>query len=288
MGILTLMDRRLITPGATVSGGSWVNTSSIKLSNVLQGQPKKIARSTDLALASTTFTIDNLVPTPLSLLAFVNHNFSRSSTIRIRTYNAGDLSPTIDATIPGRQPDVPFGSLAWGDPDYAWDGISGRVPSGGLITTYQHPSIAFNAKITVDISDPDNAAGYVQQGPFLYGYGFTSAINMNWGANIKFIDESRSDRADAGDLWFDEKPKRRRLTANLEWLTPQEGTGRAYQLCEYNGITRGVLAIYDPDDEAGIKARRTIYGTMVSLGDITDARPGDKPQSWPVQIEEMT
>lgn len=267
----------------TYSGGSW----SLPLTNLQDQHPKKVARSTNALITSTLFVIDLARVAPLDLFAFVNHNFSSASTVRIRASNNADgSSPLIDVTIDGLQPDVPWGSLPWGA--FPWTGVSGNVPPGGYITYYQHTSVEFARYILVNITDTANSDGYVQIGRFLAGEAFSSAINMAWGAGLEFVDESKLIRSIDGDLYADVRPKRRRLSAQLQFLTEDEAIGAIYDLNETCGITGALLAIWDSDDETGVKPRRTIYGALAQMSPIVAERAGDYSYSWPMTLEELT
>ncbi|MGZ8888060.1 MAG: phage head spike fiber domain-containing protein [Halobacteriota archaeon] len=76
--------------GATLSGGSWV--PSLPLSNIQTRILGQVARTTDDARESTTFSIDLGLPKRVNVAALVNHNMSLGARYRLRGTNDGALT----------------------------------------------------------------------------------------------------------------------------------------------------------------------------------------------------
>ena len=78
---------------AVFAGGSWVAT--LPLTNLQDDRLARVTRSTTASLANAQFTIDFGVAEWIRFVALVDHNFSRTSAVRVRGSNtAGDWTVT--------------------------------------------------------------------------------------------------------------------------------------------------------------------------------------------------
>lgn len=271
--------------GGTISGGAW--TTGLPLANVRTTQPGEVARTTNALAASTKFVIDMTIGRPVGMFGLVNHNLSGDATVRLQLSNNADGSaPLIDVTIPGREPNVPFGSLPWGE--FHWEGYASEATPGGAITSYTHSDVPNGRYILVDITDTGNPDGYVEIGRFMAGLPFTPKYNMGYGAAISFVDESTKTRSIGGALWCDVKTKHRRLALSFPFMTRNDALGRMYDLQNNLGTTGELLAIYDPAEPGGVRARRTLYGVQEDLAPIVEDNASiDAPFTTSLTIEEM-
>jgi len=267
---------------STLSGGSW----ALPLTNMLNQQPTKVARSTSDAGTSTRFVANLGGPKSISMFAFVANNMTGDASIRLRV-SASPLgtSPTIDVTLDAFDTNVVFGSEPWGV--FPWSGYREDDQPGGPITLYKHPTSELGQYVLVDIDDTANPDGYVQIGRFLAGDPFVPTYNFALGAQLAFVDESRQSRSQGGQLYSDVKPKRRRFSCDFDFMSKAEAYGAAYDLQRRLGITGNLLMVYDPDDGADVRLRRTIYGTMTALNPIVTANNTDHPYTWQFSMEEM-
>lgn len=72
---------------AAVSGGSW--QASLPLSNILNRQVQKVARSTNAAESSTAFVANLPAARSIDVVALIVHNLSTSARVRIRGIGSG-------------------------------------------------------------------------------------------------------------------------------------------------------------------------------------------------------
>lgn len=255
----------------TANGGLW--SASLPLANLLDKHPKKLARSSNALITSTTFLIDLGAAMSLQAFAFVNHNFSDASTFRIKAGPNADGSGAL----------IDSGSV---------DGLAvgaANVPPGGWITYYVNATSQSCRYILVTITDTANTAGYVQIGHFMAGVPFVPGINIAVGVAFELMDDSKESRAVAGDRFVDVRPRRRRLRGRLDFLTETEtfAAGSITDLLEA-GIDGAILVIVDSTDSDILKSRRTLYGSLASPEPIDYARNGTAPYSWPFTIDEWT
>lgn len=261
-----------VSDAGAFSGGNW--SSGLPRSNLYDNHPKKVARTTNALAASTQFLVDLGAALPLQTLAFINHNFSDGATLRVRAGpNANGAAALIDT-----------GSL-----DARATG-SANQPPGGWITYYQATAAQSCRYILSEITDTANTDGYVEIGRFMAGVPFEPGINIALGATIGVTDTSSESRAIAGDRFVDIRPQRRFVTARLDALTETEtfGANSVFDIQEA-GIAGPILVMFDADDTDTVRARRTLYGALVSpFNEIEEPRVGDDPYSWPFSIDEWT
>lgn len=278
----------LYTPVSDIgalTGGAW--TAGLPLENLRTQQPTQVARTTNALETSARFVIDLTVARPVHMFGFINNNFSGQAQVRCRLSNNSDgSSPLIDVTIPGREPNVPFGSLPWGE--FEWEGYVSDVTPGGNITSYTHPEIKNGRYILVDISDVGNPDGYIEIGRFMAGLPFIPKYNVGYGASVNFVDASIKTRSLGGSLWCDKKRKHRRLSLSFPHMTRDDAMGRVYDLQNRLGLTDELLVVYNPAEIGGMRARRTLYGVQEELAPIVEDNPSlTAPFSTSLTIEEM-
>lgn len=260
---------RSVMDSSVVTGGSWL--SSLPAVNLLNQQPRKVARSVGLSESATTVTFDLGSPTLLSMFALIATNLSVGSMWRIVVADNDDFEdPSLDIQLPGRPSDVVWGSLPWGV--LPWNGLLGKDPPGGPITFYKHPTTVLGRYVRIDISDPGNPAGYVQVGRFMAGDAFSPQRNMSMGVEIGIVDESRKSYSVGNQVYSDRKPPRRRIACNFEVIAESEAFGQIYDLMLEVGVSGVVLIVYDPEDNEAILPRRTIYAQLSELSPVVAVR----------------
>ncbi|WP_232629168.1 hypothetical protein [Methylobacterium sp. Leaf118] len=265
--------------------GDWV--PSLPLANLKTQQPKQVARSTSLDASATRFAIDLgsqwLVPS----FALINSNLTRSSKVRIRVSNNADgYDPILDVTVPGVPPNIAWGSLPWGQ--FPWNGYRDDALPAGQVTFFQASKSVFGRYVLVNITDPNNPAGYVQIGRFMGAAAFVPRYNMAYGAALKWIDETRVSKSVGGQKWFDVRPNFRSFRASFNFATQGEALGAVYDMQQRVGLSGNLLVIYDPEDSADVILRRTIYGSLTELSEIVTANEtADTPYAWTLAVEEL-
>lgn len=272
-----------VSGAGTLSGGSW--NSNYPLSNLLTSQPGRVARSSNDAEASTLFVLDLGSAQSMQMFALINHNLSPGSTVRVRVSNNSDgSSPSLDVTENVDVTSVVWGSLPWGS--FPWRGVvAGAL--GGYVFFYLHSSAVSGRYLLIDISDEDKVDGYVEIGCLLAGVPFVPAVNISFGANLGVVDDSRAERGVGAGLYAQQKPKRRRVSGPLEYLTESEALDDLFDMQDSVGRSKGVLFVLDPEETPATRQRRTIYGTFTELAPIEHRSPTDAPYAWAFALEEL-
>jgi hypothetical protein len=268
----------------SLSGGSW--NASYPITNIQTTQPGDVARSTNDTASNTRFILDAGSSQSWQMFAFINHNFSHGAEIRIRVADHPEASPagSLDVTLTVDLSTVTWGSLPWGG--FPWSGSDADFP-GGFTAFYVHTASVAGRYVIVDITDESNSDGYVQFGRFLAGVPFVPTENIQYGFEIGIADPSRIERAKSGTPFSQTKPKYRRASGNLRFLTETEALSSAHEIMRGLGISGGLLAVIDPDDEAGILNRRLIYGTLTDPGALVHTSVASYPYGWSFSLEEL-
>lgn len=255
---------------ATLSGGSWVGT--LPLTNLQIRTLGKVARSTNLALASTQFDI-NLGGAKLArLLQVVNHNFSMGAKYRLRGSRVADFSTTVYDSGPAFT-DVwpvvyPSGILEWEDDNwwsrkYSAEEIEGYTPTFTVI----FPAMVYAQYWRLEVDDTGNAEGFVQAGRLFIGPAWQPEINIIYGASVKWVPRTAAQEARSGAEYFDRRVPYRESMFTLSHMSQDEAFSQAFELQRRAGIDMEVVWIHDPDDTVHA-IRRQYLGRLRELSPI--------------------
>jgi hypothetical protein len=221
---------------AALSGGAWL--PALPLANLLDMLQAVKARSVDCAPASTQFYIDLGISRPLRLFAAEAHNFSETASWRISGSNSPDMSSlTIDNGWQTVYPTQPTLSIPWESPSW-WSGVMtaeqrAYYPSHAV---QYLPGPAYARYLHVEISDPNNPAGYVELGRIFAGPAWVPRYDMDYGIKVAHETATTVETMMAAGEGFDVKPLVRVCTFDLDWLTPEEVFGVVFDLERQLGI----------------------------------------------------
>lgn len=257
-----------LADNSILSGGSW--SASLPLANLKNRTLARVARSTDLALASTTFDIDVGADKTWRVLALVGHNLSLGARHRIL---AGD-----DATFATYEHDtgwedvwpavysddeLEFGDLNW------WEATYTEEERQGYTWTHIHRfmEMANSRYVRVEIDDVANANGYVDIGRLFIANGWFPSRNINVGAALGWQDDSEVQRAYGGSEYFNELPRYRVARFTIAHLEESEAYSKAFEMMRQAGVTREVLIQWNGDDTVHA-LRRQFVGRLRQLSPI--------------------
>ena len=253
---------------ATLSGGSWLAARPLtKLQNRTLGD---VARSTNLALASTRMDIDLGSAKNIRAIDIRNHNISLQGKYRITASNdSGFATLTYDSGWALAWPIVyPFGSLEWEDDNW-WSGRYTEEQRAGYIpaTTHLLAANKLSRYWRIEIDDALNADGYVQFGRVFIGPAWQPTNNMSFGASIGWETTTEVQETRSGSEYFDVQTPFRVARFALDWMTEDEGMANAFELQRQAGIHKEVLWIHDPEDTIHA-LRRRFLGRLRQLSPI--------------------
>lgn len=271
---------------AALSLGVW--SGGLPRSNLQDRLLSKVARTANVALASTQFLAALTAQRPMSAVALINTNLSRAAKYRVSLYT--DAALTNQVYDSGWR-DVfalwtwVFGEIAWEDSRF-WDG---RPTAEDLqwfprdvIHVFDHRRLARYVKVELD--DTTNADGYVQLGRAFIADGWTPEWNMTRGASIGHKDLSTVLTSPSGVDFHTERAVERSVRFELRWLSNGEAMNRAFDLQRIAKTVNEVLFVWDPDDASAVH-RLSFLGRVRELDFIS--YPFSRANSIPYEIKEI-
>lgn len=267
---------------ATLSAGSWV--AGLPLTNLLNQQPTKVARSADAALASTKFDVDLTGPRSISLVSLLRHNLENSARWRFQISNVANFSVTVhDSGWADVWPAIQtWGQLSWCE--FQWDGRFPAAEAQDLgPTTYGYlPTAVVGRYVRIEIDDTINGDGYVQAGRLYVAPAWFLGVGYDWA--IQYIDESRRSQSRGGQRYVDAIPKRRRITFLANGMTKDEAYVQAFDAERLNGISGDVVFVPDIADVVQ-RIRQGVYGTFSRTSPLPNEGPDHYTKSF--HIDEL-
>lgn len=253
---------------SSISGGSWL--AARPLSKLKNRQIGDVARSTNLALASTKFDINLNAQRNVRVVDLRNHNFSLSAKYRITASNAADFAALkYDSGWSDAWPVVyPSGSLEWEDDNW-WSGKYTDEQRVGYVAAVTHllPSNVLAQYWRVEIDDAVNPDGYVQLGRVFIGPVWQPTHNMSYGASIGWETTTEVQEAWSGSEYFDAKTPFRVARFAIDWMDEDEGMSSSFELTRQAGVDKEVMWIHDPTDTVHA-LRRRFLGRLRQLSPI--------------------
>jgi hypothetical protein len=274
-------------PFATVqwSGGSW--QAALPLSNLAHPLLSKVARSADMAPASTCFTVDLGLARGVRVFAIPKTNGSRNATWRVRGFADAGLALTVcDSGVrPLYDAVYPPGTYSWGDPR-VWDPRLTEEDAAGLPIPMIHvwPQLQFARYWRVDIADPTNPAGYLDVSRLVLAPGWQPSVNLSYGAQAGVVSNSVRQESLGGARFYDRRNTRRAIQFSLDFLGEDEAQTQSFDLQRRLDVWGQVMWIFDPDDKSHL-FRRVFLGTLRQLDPVEYPVYGRSRANF--QIEEV-
>ena len=249
----------------TLSGGSWEPT--LPLSNLRDPLFAKVARSTDLDLASTQWDTDLGVEKNVRLLFLPKHSISREGFIRVTAstdpafgtleYDTGwlDAWPTV----------YDYGAVDWGHPSW-WDGKLSPEEAAGyniaLIQVFDEDVLARYWRVEVD--DTGNPDGFIEVSRMFLTPGWQPTVNMSNGAGLGWKDPSTSRESLGGVRYVNQRRKKRAVRFVIQNLPEDEALYQGFEIQRGAGTTEQVAFVFDPAEVYHMH-RRSFAGYMTEL-----------------------
>jgi len=209
----------------------------------------------------------------VDFVALIKNNISTTGTIRWRLSNVSNFATTVyDSGVVDAWPIVEeFGTLPWGV--FSWGGyLNPTVAAEYTISAFDILDNTVQARyLRIDISDPDNADGYLQAGRLLAGPAYRPSINYANGVEFEFVDESRVTKSRGGQTFVDEVERFRRIRFDLINLPENEIFQNVFnQIDRLKGIAGDVFIVPQPD-KASTWPTQNIYGRITNTDPIVNS-----------------
>ena len=237
------------TDNGTLSNGSWGGT----LNNLKDIRYSLKARSTNANASSTKFDIDFGTVKPLQLFALIANNISEQGTWRVTVGNDATFATyAYQSAYMSALPALDSFVYEW-EEDSFWSGV---LSADRLATYPRHafivsPTALSCRYIRVEILDTGNTSGYVEIGRFFASKVWTPTYNPGYGFNIQH-ETATSVVESAGSVeYFDNRPLARVAKFSLDWLTPTEAYGVAFDMERQLGLSGEAFFVpfYDEPDK---------------------------------------
>ena len=254
---------------ATLSGGAW--SSTLPLANLKTRFSFEPARTTNTLPANTYFDVSLDVSRGVKCVALLRHNLRTSARYRLRlSATAGDYSaPLWDSGMRDVWDSMfPFGTKDWGD-----DGWWGGKPSAEDISGYPSlllcvlPTVVRARYLRLELFDEGHPAGYIEAARLWVSGQWQPKYNVIYGMQLGWEDPSKTEEALDGTEYHDERTKVRVITANLDWLSSDEGHAVYLEMQRQLGTTRELLVVPDYSDGVHL-IRRSFVGRLRKLSQL--------------------
>lgn len=236
---------------STITGGSY--TAPRPVINAKNSVFSKKARTVDLLAASTQFDVNLVKPRPIHVVSIAAHNFSATSTARVRVYSdVGQTDLLHDSGIVNIWPSVySSAQLEWEYNNFWF----GRIDEDGRaeftpLFTYFLPNVEIGQSVKVEIFDDTNSDGYVEFGRVLISDAWQPLININYGVSFGYENTTIVDRADDTTEYFDIKAQKRTMNFVFGRLNEQEAFTRLYSLQRNQGVSKEILISFNLEQTA--------------------------------------
>jgi len=243
---------------------------TLPITNLQDRQIVKIWRNTQ---TTAQIDVDFGQGRIVDFAALIKHTISQTGKIRWRLSNASDFSSTVyDSGLIDAWPIVEeFGTLPWGV--FSWGGyLNITVAAQYTISTFAVLSSPVQARyLRIDISDPDNADGYIQAGRLIAGPAYKPSINYANGVEFEFVDDSRITKSRGGQTFVDEIERFRRIRFELINLPENEMFQNVFNAIDrLRGVAQDILIIPQPD-EPTTWITQNIYGRITQTSPIVNS-----------------
>lgn len=237
---------------ATLSGGSWA--AGLPLANLQTRLLSRVARSNNLATASTTIVIDFGQPQRLRILALIAHNISLQGKVRFEASTVADFSShaydlTTDVWGGLLTATWDLNALEWENNNF-WLGTYSSEDIEGFTSISTHIMDASVAARywRITIMDPLNTDGFVQLGRLFLGPAIQPRLNYSWGASLGYETLTEIKTAIGGAEFFDVREPTRVFRFSLEFMQDEEAFGKMLELTRRAGVHGEIFVVPDPAD----------------------------------------
>jgi hypothetical protein len=258
-----------IEKATSLTGGSYLET--LPLANASNRVLAKKARTTDTLESSTRFECTFNEGRPVNVVAIAAHNLTTQAMWRIRLY-----AESAKITLVYDSGEIPVWPAIFNTSDLEWeynnwwegtisdDERTNYTPLASNISTNLNIALS----MVVDIFDSSNPDGYIEFGRIFIGESFQPTINMRYGAQLGYEENTNIELTLSNNEYFDVKTPRRTASFQLDGLSKDEAFTKTYVMQRQQGIHSEVFFCYDPDIDQTMYLR-TFLGRLKSIDPIS-------------------
>lgn len=231
---------------------------------------------------SATLTLTWPTPETISAVALCYANLSSQAQIKIRGFaNVADAVPILDSGYVFGCPPPSLEQFAWGRAPL---GVNAYVYGGSIAQAWLVAPVTVQ-KLTIEILDTTNPAGYVEAGRIVAGDYWSPERSADLGASINIVDASKHYRTDAGDLLTDVATRHRKQSITLSMMRSPDRT-RLWEILWGGGIARPVFFSLFPDSgDAALEQTHSMF-CKLSVTPVMST-PFFNRSTAPLELEEV-
>lgn len=254
---------------ATFAGGSWL--PALPLSNLNNRRLKSVARSTDLALASTQFTTDIGANHFMRMFVLVGHNLSLTAKYRLRAGNdATFVTNLYDSGWTDAWPRVyqstqlDWTALNWWYGKYLDEERQGYTWNLPIIfpaqVSYRYFKMEIDDSLRTDLT-------YVDIGRPFIGQVWQPVVNMSEGAQLGWDTRTQVQESLSGAEFFQRRTPFRVTQIELGYMLDDEAFGKAFDIMRRMATDQEIYFVYDPSDTVQM-LRRSFLGRFNKMSSV--------------------
>lgn len=233
-GLNNRIDSATLTSTATFA-------TTLPLANIQTPYLPQFARTDGDMDFTITVNLSGLPARNMGVVAIVNHNLSRTAVVSVELIqNSGSVAASGDLS--------PWPYLSPADPHFPVHNYSAGIIdtdrmalSMPMLTWFSDVNKVAN-KVVITISDPANAAGYVQIGRLFVGSQLEPQIGEDWGdAAWSYVDPSDITKSKSGVKFAFDRPRRRSAAIAFKQLTNTEAEGALLAAQRDSGLVGEII-----------------------------------------------
>ena len=268
------MSMRLIAvnDGDTATLSSTDFLATLPVTNLQLEGRSRLART---ANATGTKTINGNFAgvTVVRACVLYGHNLSGTASWRLRLYTGASQTgaTAYDSGTVTPNPPAGWGNFAWGSTPWG---------TGSLFAGWERQFFASYASSTqalsfkLEITDASNPAGYLQAKRLLIGNYFEPAVNINYGAQVYWEDNSQQRRTQGGSIRTDARVRYRVAAGNLQRLDETERSAFMDAL-RSAGLRSEIFFTLYPGTGGAAERDHSLLGKLVAMPKITTSQPSN-------------
>lgn len=265
--------KRAISIAASTVAGSLVAEN-------LRNDVKTSIHRSSSTTCTYTFLWTNAVNLNMAALAFTN--FTAGATIRARVYaEQADSTAIRDSGVVAGCAYAPLGQFSWGLTNLGVNAFR----FGGASYARVYFTGSAGKKLTLDVVDTVNPAGFLEAGCAIAGTYWSPDCNPEYGAEMILQYQAQHSRSDFGDLRTERRAKNRGLKMNLNWIKTAADQLQMHSILMQGMETPMWVSLFPEDLNPVLEQRHQIYSKLV--GDTSIGHPKFGQFAAPLEVVEI-
>lgn len=229
---------------------------SLVASNLLTDMKSEVWRSTG---TSATLTLTWTSSKQIGMVALPFCNLTSTATFRVKVFTeVADASPALDTAAQQccRQSSTPLAG---------WSGVAASVNSysyGGANYAVLWFTPTIGKKVTIDIVDSSNPAGYIEASRIVVGNYFTPEVDAELNVDWSLDENTQNTRSEGSDLRSDIGTRSQMLKFNLSNMSPADRFTMSSILRGNGKSVPMFVSLFPSDTDASKEQAYQIYGKI--------------------------